>query len=254
MPPSSGRCQMVDYNTHHGYVLPQDEFGARDLVLLADEPGHFDIDALGLLDHLLHVDAAAVLLDHLNVGRLLIDPDPEAVQFRFDDLLVGDGTASIEHHQYQVAGARGRDDLPAPTLAIGRALDDPRQIEDLDPGAAVLHRAGDTRQGREFDLARGGPGTRQRREEGRLSHRRETDQPDPRVARFRHLESPSGILGSSRLTSGAVDQLGFQLCDLRLERPEVVVGGLVLLRPGLHFDVEQGRESQYFFARHIASP
>jgi hypothetical protein len=46
----------------------------------------------------------------------------------------------VKHHQNEIAGARHIDDLFAATLALGGALDDAGQIQQLNLGVLVLER------------------------------------------------------------------------------------------------------------------
>lgn len=94
-------------------------------------------------------DAALVApLEH-NIRRLLIQTDSKSFQLFLEnnkdsfthlrrrltdlnDLLVSEGTQSIEHNEDQIARARHGDDLPATTLAVLGTFDNSWKIEELD--------------------------------------------------------------------------------------------------------------------------
>ena len=100
----------------HRDILSQNKLGARNLVFSTYQPSYFDIHALCLLDHLLNVDAAALLLDVLDVGRILVHTDAEIEQFLLNNLLVRQWLTSVQDNENQVAGASCANDLSTATL------------------------------------------------------------------------------------------------------------------------------------------
>ena len=87
---------------------------------------------LRLWNHGLHVDPSLVLLLEDDVGRVLVQPDPEALQLPLQDLLVPEGLQNVEDDEDEVGGPRHGDNLPPSTLSVLGALDDTRQIKQLD--------------------------------------------------------------------------------------------------------------------------
>eukprot|EP00962_Isochrysis_galbana_P030560 scaffold9920_cov122-Isochrysis_galbana.AAC.1 len=82
--------------------------------------------------------------------------------------------------------------LPPPALALGGALDDSRQVQQLDPAVLVVDHARDA--GERGELIRRGLrlGAGEGGQDGRLAHRREADERNPRVAHLLHVEPLAG--------------------------------------------------------------
>ena len=178
-------------------------------------------------------DAAALLLAEADGRRPLVEPDPEPLELVLDQALVRERLEAVEHDQDQVAGPRRRDDLPPAPLAVLGALDDPRQVQKLDLGAAVPDDARDARQRGELvgrDLREG---SRELVEQRRLADGREADEPDAGVADLVDVEAvaPRGAAAAAAAARG-VEELAAELGELGLEHAQVARGGLVLLGAG----------------------
>ena len=77
------------------------------------------------------VDPALVFLAVVDVGWLLVEPDSEALQFPFDDLLVLQRLQDVQDDEDQPAGPRHRYHLATTPLPVFRTLDDPGEIQQL---------------------------------------------------------------------------------------------------------------------------
>ena len=75
--------ELIDCN-----VLSENNCGARYLILFQNASTHVRVHALGLRGKLLIINAALLPFDKFDARRLLVDPNPEAVQFRLDDFLM----------------------------------------------------------------------------------------------------------------------------------------------------------------------
>ena len=71
---------------------------------------HFRIQ-LRLGDHRLQVDAALLLLLEDDVRRILVEPDPEALQLLFDQLLVLERLQNVQNDEDQGTRSGDGDDL-----------------------------------------------------------------------------------------------------------------------------------------------
>eukprot|EP00966_Prymnesium_polylepis_P156202 3608793-Prymnesium_polylepis.1 len=161
--------------------------------------------------------------------RPLVEPQPDHLELAADELLLALrlARAGVDDDQDEVGGAGDGDDLAAAALALGRALDDPRQVEQLDPRVLVVD---DPRYARERrELIRGALrlGAGEGREDGRLADGREADQRHARVAHPLHLEA----LARPGRALGRLEQLRAQLRELGAQDAEVAHGRLVDLRP-----------------------
>ena len=175
------------------------------------------------------LDAARRLLHERDVRRRLVQPQPHGLELPLQDaLVVVDALlARVQDDQNEVRRPRDRDDLLAPALAVGRALDDARQIQQLDLRVVVEDVAGDARQRREF-VARGlALRARQRGQQARLADGGEADEGHAAVARLLDVEAVAAAAGRRLL----LQQGAAQLAELRLDDAEVALRRLVLLRP-----------------------
>lgn len=89
--------------------------------------------------------ASLILLFEHNVGRLLVYSNSEALQFRFDNFLVGQRFVHIQNDKDKIARLRNRNHLSSSTLSILRSLDNTRKIQHLYLGAIVQDLARDGR-------------------------------------------------------------------------------------------------------------
>lgn len=126
-------------------VVLEHDVRVVDLVLAQNRLHRVQIQ-LRLGHRRVQVDSAFVLLLEVDVGWLLVEPQAETFQLVFQQLLVMQRLQHIQHHEDQVACSSHCDDLPTSTLAVFGALDDSRQIQQLDLRAFVFDTAGDGRQ------------------------------------------------------------------------------------------------------------
>jgi hypothetical protein len=131
-----------------GVALYQD-VRVVDAVLLEDGLDGLVVH-LARLHHPRNRNAALVLPLEVDIGRLLVQPDAKALEFVLDDLLVAHGPGGVQHNDDQVAGSRHGDDLLAATLPVLGALDDTRQVQQLDLRPLVVEHAGNAGQRREL--------------------------------------------------------------------------------------------------------
>mmetsp|Transcript_17299 Transcript_17299/g.45121 ORF Transcript_17299/g.45121 Transcript_17299/m.45121 type:complete len:290 (-) Transcript_17299:301-1170(-) len=110
--------------------------GVVAAVLRQHLPDRLQIKVLLLPDRR-QIDPALVLPREFELGRLAVDPDPKALELVFNQVLVGEGLHHVEADEDEVAGAGHSNNLPAASLAVLGALDDPGQVEQLDLGPFV---------------------------------------------------------------------------------------------------------------------
>lgn len=94
--------------------------------------------------------ATLVFLLECDIGRLLVDSDPEPFQFIFNHSLVRQWLVDIEDDEDQVAGLRDGNDLASTAFAIFSTLDNTGKIKNLYLRAIVQNLA---RNGCELDHA-----------------------------------------------------------------------------------------------------
>eukprot|EP00166_Cyanidium_caldarium_P005988 ctg_769.g371 len=183
--------------------------------------------------------AALVALAHHNARRSLVQPDAEPLQLLLNDALVDGRFGGVEHDQNEVAGTCHGDDLTAAAASLLGALDDTRQVDQLNLGAAVIDIGG--YGGERGKLVRGhfAFGLGELAEQGRFAHGRETDHAYARIARLAHVESLAAAAAAARSRARRLQQqLTFQFRHARLESADVAHSGFVHLRPlKLVFDV-----------------
>mmetsp|Transcript_34071 Transcript_34071/g.83512 ORF Transcript_34071/g.83512 Transcript_34071/m.83512 type:complete len:385 (+) Transcript_34071:313-1467(+) len=186
--------QRVDQLVHRA-VLPEQQLAVVDLVLRQ----HLEDGALGHLGQparhrVVDLGAALVLGLDVDARRGLVQPQPHRLQLPRQNLLVrvlrvgGFTLGGVQDHQNQVAGLGHRDHLPPAAFALGGALDDPGQVQQLDLGAAVPDHAGHARQRGELVRGHLGEGAGELVEERGLAHGGEAHQAHAAVASLGHVE------------------------------------------------------------------
>mmetsp|Transcript_9571 Transcript_9571/g.23022 ORF Transcript_9571/g.23022 Transcript_9571/m.23022 type:complete len:257 (-) Transcript_9571:385-1155(-) len=144
----SGALDHVHHVVNATVALEMD-VGVVDAVLGADGLDRFEVE-LWVGDARGQGDAPLVLLLEGQRRGLLVQPDAEPLELVLDEPLVGDGLEAVEHDDDEVARPRRGDDLPPAALPVLGALDDPRQVQQLDLRASVSDDARDARQRREL--------------------------------------------------------------------------------------------------------
>mmetsp|Transcript_6266 Transcript_6266/g.17970 ORF Transcript_6266/g.17970 Transcript_6266/m.17970 type:complete len:274 (-) Transcript_6266:154-975(-) len=221
-----------------GRVAVDPHLSVHDSVLLQHLPDDF---LVAVYERVAGSDAerqsALFLLGEGDRGWMLVQPHADALQLVLDLLLMGDRLHDVQDDEDQAAAHGRADDLLTATLAILGALDNPGKIQELDLCALVVEDARHACQRRELvrrDLALL-PGHLV--EQRRLANGGEADEPDSGVARLGHFEAASSAAAATALGALRHDG-GPQLGELRLQKTQVGVGGLVLLCPGhLRLDI-----------------
>ena len=215
------------------------------LLLGQDRLDHV-VGQVGVVEGAAHdPDAALGLLLEHELGRVLVEADPEALELVLDFLLVGERLERVEDEQDQVAGARDADDLLAAALAVLGALDDAGQVEQLDGGPVLLVLAGDAGQRRELLGRHLRLHVRHLLHQRRLAHRGEADHRHAAVARLRHVEALAAAL--LRRLGLVRDDLRLQFRQPRFQQSQVVFSRFVFLRP-FHFLLDL---SDFLMKRHL---
>mmetsp|Transcript_12153 Transcript_12153/g.30665 ORF Transcript_12153/g.30665 Transcript_12153/m.30665 type:complete len:417 (+) Transcript_12153:144-1394(+) len=176
--------------------------------------------------------AALVLFLERQPRQLLVQPDAKALELVLDELLVRHGLQAVQHDDDQVARARGGDDLPAAALAVLGALDDSRQVQQLDLGASVADDTRDTCERGELVRRHLGECPRELVQQSGFADRGEAYEPHPRVAHFVHIKAFALPAAARARPSRGLQQLPAQLGQLGLQHAEMARRGLVLLCPG----------------------
>ena len=96
------------------------------------------------------VDPAFVLLAKRNIWRRFVHADSKPFQFCLDDPFIRKRLVDVEDDEYEMARLSHSNYLSATTLAVLCALDDTREIEDLDFGSIVDDLAGHRGKGSEL--------------------------------------------------------------------------------------------------------
>lgn len=96
-----------------------------------------------------NADTALVLLLEVNVRGLFVNADSETFEFLLDDSFVCQRFIHIEHDEDEMASFGDCDNLSSTALAIFGALNDTRQIQDLNFGAIIQDL---TRHGRKLEM------------------------------------------------------------------------------------------------------
>ena len=86
----------------------------------------------------LDLQGGSHLLFEVDVRGLLVYPDTETLEFRFDDPLVSEGLVDVQNYKDQMAGFCHCNDLTTSTFAVFGALNDTRQIQHLNL-CTVIH-------------------------------------------------------------------------------------------------------------------
>lgn len=147
----------------------------------------------------------------------------------------------VQHHEHQIGSTRHGDDLATTPLALGGALNDTRQVQQLYVGALVLDHTRNAGQGGELIVCCGFLGKSFKIWRGRGSPSaaypppipslsgwttlwtcppREADQRHPRIAALQHIESLPLFALLRRF-----QQLGPVLGQFRLQQAQMVFGG-----------------------------
>ena len=90
--------------------------------------------------------AARLLALEIDLRRRPVQPDAHRLQLARQDGAVRVALARVQDHQDEVGALRHGDDLPPAALALRRALDDSRQIQQLLGEYARPRRASATRE------------------------------------------------------------------------------------------------------------
>jgi len=207
-------------------VLAEHDAGVVDPVDAEDVPHRVPPDPLQrpLRDHRDAADRG--LLDH-HVGRPLVGPDPYLPQLPLEDR-PAPRLKDVEDEQDEVSRPRDREDTPAEALPLRGAGYDPGQVQDLYPGAPVLHHARDHLERREVVSAHLRARVRDPVQDRRLP---DAGQPDEDHRGVAALLDRVALRGSAA-PGGRLLLLTPQLREPGLEHPEMPLRGLVDLRTG----------------------
>src|SRR3989454_1447187 len=206
-------------------VLPHEDTGVVHIVDTKNVL-HQLLAHLGELDIRGDRDASRVCHLYRNVRWLFVDPDSDRAQlspqdsarFRLKD---------VHDKEYQISVPRDRQDPLAEAPPGGRALDYPREVEELNPRSVDFHNPRDDLQRRELVGADLRLRVRQPVEEGRFTHTGESDQYDGRIPRLLYVK-PERTPDALRLR---LLLLPLEPRQLRLQEPHMVLRLLVDLRP-----------------------
>mmetsp|Transcript_4798 Transcript_4798/g.7189 ORF Transcript_4798/g.7189 Transcript_4798/m.7189 type:complete len:284 (-) Transcript_4798:367-1218(-) len=131
-----------------GDVFAQEHFAVVDAVLVQDPPNGFGgvVSKLGKGAGGVELHTSTCLLSKVDVGGPLVQPQPHSLQLPLEDgpVVVDPLLGGVQHHEHQVGRLGHCNHLAPPPLAMGRPLDDPRQIQQLDPRVVVVHVARNT--------------------------------------------------------------------------------------------------------------
>ena len=159
-----------------------------DLVLRQDVFDHFFIE-MGECFGTVELHAAQFGRSNGDQRRRFIQTNANLLQFSTDLHFVLFCLGRLQHHQDHVRVLRHCDHLLSSALAVGRALDDSRQVEQLDLGVVVVDDSGDAGQCSKLVGCgeRGGVGDAG--EQRGFSDGGEADHADPGVAEPADLEA-----------------------------------------------------------------
>ena len=79
---------------------------------------------MGQRDGVCDADATFIFLLEDNVWRILVDADPEAFQFVFDDSFVSKGFVDVKNNEDEMARLSNSNDLTTSTFPILGSLND----------------------------------------------------------------------------------------------------------------------------------
>ena len=79
---------------------------------------------MGQRDGVCDADATFVFLLEDNIWRILVDADPEAFQFVFDDSFVSEGFVDVKDNEDKMARLSNSNDLTTSTFSILGSLND----------------------------------------------------------------------------------------------------------------------------------
>jgi hypothetical protein len=185
-----------------------------DLVLLQDPLTETLIHAPRQRDRRVECDPARLFLLEVDPRGPAVEAHPHGLELPREDGAVRGGSRRVQDHQQQVGRLAHGDDLPAAPLAVGGALDDAGQVEQLDLGVVVADDARDARERRELVGRRLGGRSGQDGQQGGLADRGEADERDAAVAVLLHLEA---VARAAAGALGGLLQLRSELCQLGLQ-------------------------------------
>lgn len=224
-----------------GAVFAEEHLGVEDLEGVQDGLDHFLVAARKGTGGI-EAQAAALLLLEVDVGLALVQTNAHALQLSLEQLPVNVGLGGVQHHQHQISGAGYGNDLTTTPLALGSALDDSGQIQQLDIGTLILNDARNAGQSGELivccrnetvklkcETLLGGVWhalTRLRFRFGQsgqhcgLAHGGKANEGHPGVAALEHIKSVALFA-----LLGWLQQLGAILGQLGLQQAQMVFGG-----------------------------
>mmetsp|Transcript_18756 Transcript_18756/g.32246 ORF Transcript_18756/g.32246 Transcript_18756/m.32246 type:complete len:210 (+) Transcript_18756:666-1295(+) len=170
----------------HGNILPRQQIGTIDTILSHNLRRQFF--RIGPQFRQWHggrePHPARSLLFEGNVRRTLIHAYSHRFQFQFQyfAMAIQPLLSGVEHDEDGVGVACAGDDFLAASFAVGGALDDAGEVEDLDLGALVVHGARDAGEGCEFVGGGFGFGAGEFALEGGFADGGETDEGDAGVS------------------------------------------------------------------------
>lgn len=153
------------------------------------------------------LDTTCSLWLEVDVGRVLVQPDAHSVKFCLEQCSLLSSLRCVKNHKNHITrlvvvskacpvrrilatisekarqtNLRRRNNLPTTTLALRSALNNTRQIEDLNLGTSILEHTGDGCERGERVRGDFRLGLRDLGQEGRFSDGRETHQGDAGIA------------------------------------------------------------------------
>lgn len=193
-----------------------------NLVLVQDALDQGRVQPLRLGGRRVEGDAARLARFVVDGGRVPVEAHADGFQLARQDGGVRGRAGGVEDHQEQVGRLAHRNDLAPAPPPLRRALDDARQVQQLDLGVPVVDDARNAGQGRELVGGRLGLRAREGGEERGFADRGKPDHGHPGVTVPLDLKPlPTGATLGGRLL-----QLGAKLGQLGLQLAQVVLGGL----------------------------
>lgn len=136
-------------NVVFGSVAFDQHICVTDLVFLENGLNSLVADSVGVY-HTRNRNSPLVFSLEINLRRLLVESDSEALKLVLDDLLMSHGPGRIEDNDNQITGSGHGNNLLASTLAVLGSLNNTRQVQQLDLGAFVVENTRDTGQSGEL--------------------------------------------------------------------------------------------------------
>mmetsp|Transcript_20147 Transcript_20147/g.49506 ORF Transcript_20147/g.49506 Transcript_20147/m.49506 type:complete len:216 (+) Transcript_20147:424-1071(+) len=122
----------------HRHVITQRDLRVVDPVLPQDALQDLRRDVRGRVGQLhVQLDPPLVVLLEVHVRLALVQANTETVQLLLDQLLVRHRLRCVQHNANERAGACRADNALSAPLAVLRALNNPRKIQQLDLGPLV---------------------------------------------------------------------------------------------------------------------